>query len=408
MKRFVTFSIALPAIIMLVIWSCSTESNEEIKVESFNATPYVIPEVAYFPKILNIPANNPMTMEGVELGRYLFYDGRLSGNTSKDMLMSCATCHIQKNGFEVGLDHPKFLGGKTFGLPSAEYPEGEPTPNYMMPIVNSVYNHNGFGWNGFVNESNYLKGSSENNVPSEEDFHFKNIESFVWMAITAPHEMNSTIEKSVAAIDAIPMYKPKFEAAFGTEDVTYDRISKSIAQFVRSIVSHNSIFHKYLRQEAELSLQEKKGHDLFFSEDADCFHCHGGSVLMTTNQYFNNAKDVTLNLKGMDRNSITGDPMDIGAFRAPSLINIELTAPYMHDGRFKTLDEMIDFYSEGLVYSDYVHPLMKNVREKGVQLNSDDKAALKAFLLTLTDHEMIQSPQYACPPALKEWSGSSQ
>ena len=405
MKRFVTIGIALPVFIMLVIWSCSSDSNEEIKVESFNATPYVIPEMAYFPKNLNIPANNPMTMEGVELGRYLFYDGRLSGNTSKDMLMSCATCHIQENGFEVGLDHPKFIEGKTFGLPSEEYPEGESTPNYMLPIVNSVYNLNGYGWNGFVHESNYLKGSSENNVPSEEDFHFKNIESFVWMAITASHEMNSTIEKSVAAIDAIPMYKPKFEAAFGTEDVTYDRISKSIAQFVRSIVSHNSKFHKYLRQEAELSLQEKKGHDLFFSEDADCFHCHGGSVLMTTNQYFNNAKDVTLNIKDLDRNSITGDPMDNGAFRAPSLINIELTAPYMHDGRFKTLDEMIDFYSEGLVYSDFVHPLMKNVREKGVQLNDEDKAALKAFLLTLTDHEMIRSSQYACPPALKEWSG---
>lgn len=405
MKRFVTFGIALPAFIILVIWSCSSESNEEVLMESFSTTPYVIPEVPIFPKILNIPANNPMTMEGVELGRYLFYDGRLSGNTSKEMLMSCATCHIQEHGFEVGLDHPKFIEGKTFGLPTKDFPDGESTPNYMLPIVNSVYNHNGYGWNGFVHKSNDLKGNIEGNVTSEEDFHFKNIESFVWMAITASHEMNSTVEKSVAAIDAIPMYKPKFEAAFGTEEVTYDRISKSIAQFVRSIVSHNSKFHKYLRQEAELSIQEKKGHDLFFSEDADCFHCHGGSVLMTTNQYFNNAKDVTLNSRDLDRNSITGDPMDIGAFRAPSLINIELTAPYMHDGRFKTLDEMIDFYSEGLVYSDYVHPLMKNVREKGVQLNNDDKAALKAFLLTLTDHELIQSPQYSCPPALKEWSG---
>ena len=85
---------------------------------------------------------------------------------------------------------------------------------------------------------------------------------------------------------------------------------------------------------------------------------------MTTNEYFNNAKDVTINNDVMDRNSITDDPMDIGAYRAPSLINIEVTPPYMHDGRFKTLDEVIDFYSEGLVYSDYVHPLMKNVRQE--------------------------------------------
>jgi cytochrome c peroxidase len=87
------------------------------------------------------------------------------------------------------------------------------------------------------------------------------------------------------------------------------------------------------------------------------------------------------------------------------LINIELTAPYMHDGRFKNLDEIIDFYSEGLVYSDYVHPLMKNVRQNGVQLDEDEKSALKAFLLTLTDHEMVQNPHYGCPPELKEWSG---
>ena len=406
MKKYLTFGITLPAFVMLVVWSCSSDGNEEISANStFKTTPYIIPEVAYFPKNLNIPIDNPMTVEGVELGRYLFYDGRLSGNTSKNQLMSCATCHIQEHGFEVGLNHPKFTGGRTFGLPSEEFPEGKPTPNYMLPIVNSVYNSNGYLWNGFVNGANEYKGSEEENVPADEQFNFKNIESLVWMSITAPHEMNSTVERSVAAIDNVPMYKEKFKAAFGTEEVTYDRISKAIAQFVRSIVSHNSKFHKYLRQEADLTAQEKRGNDLFFSEDADCFHCHGGSVLMTTNEYFNNAKDKTFEPAARDRHAISNDPMDIGAYRAPSLINIELTAPYMHDGRFKNLDEIIDFYSEGLVYSDYTHPLMKNVRQQGVQLNDEDKAALKAFLLTLTDHEMIKSPQYACPPELKAWSG---
>ncbi len=86
--------------------------------------------------------------------------------------------------------------------------------------------------------------------------------------------------------------------------MTYDRISKAIGQFVRSIVSHNSKFHKYLRQEAELTTQEKRGHDLFFSEDADCFHCHGGSVLMTTNEYFNNAKDINFEVGDNDRHAV--------------------------------------------------------------------------------------------------------
>ncbi len=403
-QRHIAFGMALPAFMALAIWSCSSE-DPILPVDSFHPTPYVIPETPHFPKILNIPEDNPMTVEGVELGRYLFYDGRLSGNTSKDLLMSCATCHIQESGFAVGIDHPKYIGGKTFGLPSPEFPEGEPTPHFTLSIVNTVYNQNGYFWNGLLSESNESLGNESLGVPAETQFNFKNIESLAWLTITAPHEMNGTVERSVAAIDAVVMYKEKFKAAFGTEEVNYDRISKALAQFVRSIVSHNSNFHKSLRQEAALSPQEQKGHDLFFSEDADCFHCHGGSILMTTNEFFNNAKDATFDLEDHDRHSVTGDPMDIGAYRAPSLINVELTAPYMHDGRFKTLDEVIDFYSEGLVYSDYVHPLMKNVRQHGVQLSDEEKEALKAFLLTLTDHELIQDPQFSCPPELKDWSG---
>jgi cytochrome c peroxidase len=120
---------------------------------------------------------------------------------------------------------------------------------------------------------------------------------------------------------------------------------------------------------------------------------------MTTNEYFNNAKDSVFN-EERDRFVVTGDPLDIGAYKAPSLLNIELTAPYMHDGRFKNLDEVIDFYSEGLVYSDYVHPLMKNVREGGVQLSDQDKEDLKAFLLALTDHQMVNDPAYSKPSDL--------
>ena len=385
--------------VIVISWSCSTSNSDGDEV-AFAPTPYIIPDARLFPKELNIPLDNPMTVEGVELGRYLFYDGRLSGNTEKDKLMSCATCHIQENGFEVGLDHPKFQGGRTFGLPTENFPEGKETPHYMLPIVNLVYNHNGYLWNGFISESNVEVGKNN------EEYHFKSIESLVWMSITAEHEMNSTVERSVAAISSDPMYKDKFKRAFGTEEINYERISKAIAQFVRSIVSHNSKFHKYLRKEdgVDLTEQEKLGETLFFSEDADCFHCHGGSVQMTTNEFFNNAKDRTFEEDDRDRNSVTGDPMDIGAYRAPSLINIELTAPYMHDGRFKSLDEVIDFYSEGLVYSEYVHPLMKNVREKGVQLSDEEKEALKAFLLTLTDWDLINDPRYSCPPELKEWT----
>ncbi len=396
--RFYVFNMVLVALGVLMVHSCTQDETTGQQPQTFKPTPYNIPEVTYFPKELNIPEDNPMTVEGVTLGRYLFYDGRLSGRTDPDFLMSCATCHVQEKGFECGIDNPKFPGGKTVGL------SGKPSPHYMLPLVNLVYNNNGYFWNGFIRKDNPYTGSAAYGVPAEEPYNFKNIESAVWMAITAPHEMDGNIEQTVKTIAGIDMYPPMFKAAFGTEEVTYDRISKAIAQFVRSIISYRSKFHKYLRHEAELSPSEKRGHDLFFSEDADCFHCHGGSVLMTTNQYYNNAKDNVFKDK-MDRYSVTGDPMDMGAYRAPSLINVELTAPYMHDGRFKTLDEVIDFYSAGLIYSDFVHPLMKAVRYRGVQLKDQQKKDLKAFLLTLTDWELINDPAYSCPPELEKWSG---
>jgi cytochrome c peroxidase len=383
---------------MATTYACNNTSELKPESEVVNTTAYELPDVPYFPKNLNIPEDNPMTQEGVTLGRYLFYDGRLSGNTDKESLMSCATCHTQEFGFEASAGHPVFEDGRTYGL------SGTPAPHYPMPLVNLVYNHNGYLWNGLVNESNPMLGASSYKVPNEEPYHFRNIESLVWMSITAPHEMNSTVEKAVQAISEIDMYKPMFKAAFGSEEVTYDRISKAIGQFVRSIISYRSKFHKWLRHEVELTPTEKRGHDLFFSEDADCFHCHGGSVLMTTNQYYNNAKDNYFHDKA-DRYSISMDPMDVGAYRAPSLINVELRAPYMHDGRFTTLDEVIDFYSTGLVYSDYVNPLMKAVRDRGVQLTTEQRDDLKAFLYTLTDRELLVDPRYQCPPELEEWNG---
>jgi cytochrome c peroxidase len=144
---------------------------------------------------------------------------------------------------------------------------------------------------------------------------------------------------------------------------------------------------------------------MYFSEKADCFHCHGGTALLTSYEYFNNAKDDAFT-DTRDRFSITKMPWDIGAYRAPSLINVELNGPYMNDGRFKTLDEVIDFYSEGLIYSEYVHPLMKNVRKGGVHLTAEEKADLKVFLLTLTDHELLTDPKYIAQQEIEEWVDS--
>lgn len=332
---------------------------------------------------MNIPADNPMTVEGVELGRYLFYDGRISGNADPEKQMSCSSCHLQENAFECGINHPKYTGGKTFGV------TGIPTPHYMLPLFNQVWNKSGYLWNGFVNNDN----------PEPLN---RNIEALTYMSIIAPHEMNSDTASAVAAIAAVPGYAALFKNAFGSEEVTLDRMSKAIAQFIRTFVSADSKFDQYLRGEAQLSPSELNGYVLFVTEEgADCFHCHGGggNPLFTTNLFYNNAKDSVFN-DPRDRFSVTGDPMTHGAYKAPSLRNIALTAPYMHDGRFKTLDEVIDFYSGGLVYSPYADPLMHYLNYGGTGLTSSEKADLKAFLMALTDEEFIKNPAFSRPDSL--------
>ena len=378
------------------LYSCDPDTPAPVQE---GPTAFIFPDVQHFPTQLNIPEQNPMTVEGIELGRYLFYDGRLSGSSHPDSLMSCASCHIQSKGFEVGIDHPKYKDGHPFGLPTENYPEGKPTPHYTMHLLNLVYNSNGYLWNGMIHKSNERKGPEGYEFMGDDYLSYKYLESLVWMSILAEHEIAGSIEKTINLIGSIPMYKPMFTAAFGTDEVNIDRVSKAIAQFVRTIVANRFKFYKYVRREVDLTQQELRGYQLFFSEDADCFHCHSGSLLMTTNEYYNNAKDTVFE-DPRDRYAITGDLMNKGAYKAPSLINCEINGPYMHDGRFKSLDEVIDFYSHGLVYSDYVDPLMKYVKENGVQMTSEQKADLKAFLLTLTDHELLNDPKYSCPDEL--------
>ncbi len=355
-------------------------------------TPYEFPGIFYFPKDLNIPEDNLTTEEGVLLGRYLFYDGRLSGRTHQDSLMSCSSCHLQQNGFDTGFDHPEFTSGRPRGL------AGTFTPHYTLPLVNLVYNTNGYFWNGFIEASNPQYGSEAHHVPAEPHFHMKNIESIVWMTIVDPNEINGSIEQTVQVISEIPVYPPMFKDAFGSEEVNIERITKAIAQFVRTIISNNSKYHQYIEGKTVLTESESRGMELFFSEEADCFHCHGG-FLMSTYEFFNNAKDSVFT-DPFDRFGVTGDIMHTGVYRAPSLINVELTGPYMHDGRFKTLREVVDFYSDGLVISPYTHPLMKYISTNGVQMSEEQKDDLIAFLKTLTDHQLLTDPRYAKPSDL--------
>jgi cytochrome c peroxidase len=366
----------------MALSGCNDQDNI-ILTPVAKTTPYKIDIPFGFPSKLNIPIDNPMTVEGIELGRYLFYDGRISGHSEPELQMSCSTCHLQENAFECGINNPQFPGGKTKGV------TGIPTPHFMLPLFNQVWNNNGYLWNGSVNEDN-------------PDPMRRNIESMTYLAIIAPHEMNSDTMSAVNAIRNIEGYPELFKKAFGTDEVTIDRMGKAIAQFVRTLISANSRFDRYLRGETQLTPSEMNGYVLFVTEEgADCFHCHGGSgnPLFTTNLFYNNAKDSVFT-DPLDRFSLTGDPMMRGAYKAPSLRNIELTAPYMHDGRYKTLDEVINFYSDSLVYTPYADPLMHHLISGGTRLTVSEKADLKAFLLTLTDQEFIKNPALARPDVM--------
>ncbi len=386
-------SLAKYIFLLLIISFTACVKDKVSEQTHFQTTPYQIKIPKFFPTELNIPSDNPMTIEGVRLGRYLFYDGRLSGRLHPDSQMTCATCHVQSNAFEVGINNPRFPGGKTFGLTGLE------TPHYNMTLANLVFNKSGYLWSGFINQDNNQLGNTLYGVPSLPQYHYKNIESLVWMAITAPHEINGSVEQTVNTIAAIPKYPPMFKAAFGTSEVNYERISKAIAQFVRTLISSNSKFDKYLRGESNLTSEELQGYVLFTTETgADCFHCHGGggNPLFTTNLYYNNGKDSIFD-DPKDRYSVTHLNSDKGAYKAPTLRNIMLTAPYMHDGRFKNIDEVIDFYSESVLLTPYTNSLMHQAHNGGVQLTINEKKQLKAFLNTLSDFEFINDTNYSKP-----------
>lgn len=309
-------------LLLLTIVSCQPQPEEV-----YRPTPYELPSPLFFPTENSIPSDNPMTEEGIALGKKLFFEEP-----------SCAMCHHKEHSFEFGpegtLEH---LG----------------TQHTMLPLINLAWNTSGLGWKGQV----------------------ATLEEMVYAAYTDPTEINADTAEVVKRLQQSEIYPDLFKKAFGTDEISFILVEKAIAQYVRSLVFANSKFDRYLRGEEQLSQDELNGYLLFSTENgADCFHCHGGgaNALFTTNLQYNNGLDAVSD----------------GEFKAPTLRNIALTAPYMHDGRFSTLDEVIDFYSAGVQYSDQISPLMHHVMQGGVQLTTEEKRQLKAFLNTLTDSSL--------------------
>ena len=304
-----------------------------------------------------IPSNNPLTKEGIALGKKLFFETILSG----DETQSCASCHNPKKAFT---DNKQFSEGI----------KGDLGTRNAMPLFNLAWNFNErFAWDG-------------------KEF---GLENQALEPVTNPIEMHSSWKTVVEKLENNSDYPSLFEQAFGSSKIDATLVTKAIAQFERTLISGNSKFDQYLQGKATLTIEEQNGFNVFMDEaKGDCFHCHGSNnnPLWTDNKFHNNGLDT--NFTDLGFGNVTGDPADNGKFKSPSIRNLMFTAPYMHDGRFATLEEVINHYSEGLKKSSTIDPLMKEVNQGGVHLSTQDKADLKAFLVALTDYDFIRNPAF--------------
>ena len=236
---------------------------------------------------------------------------------------------------------------------------------------------------------------TEEGVALGKKLFFDTIENQAFEPVSNPIELHANWKKIAKKMQNHPEYPNLFLRAFGTATIDSTLITKAIAQFERTLISGNSKFDQFLLGNETLTPEEANGFNVFMDEaKGDCFHCHGSNnnPLWTDNQFHNNGLDSNFTDVGLGK--ITGDPADNGKFKSPSLRNLAFTAPYMHDGRFATLEEVINHYSEGLKPSATIDPLMKKIDKGGVHLSTKDKTDLKAFLLSLTDLEFVNNTAF--------------
>ena len=326
-------------------------------------TPYTFPKLSFFPP-RPVAADNPVTVQGALLGRYLFYEKGLSADSS----FSCGSCHRQQSAFA---DAPTAL---SVGI------NGSTLRRNTMPLFNLAW-YNSFFWDGKA-------GSLE-----EQVFH----------PVRAHNEMNLKWTVAVARVRSNPLYLTLFNNAFGTAAIDSMLIARAIAQFERTLISSNSKYDQVLRGERYFTAQEYEGFVLMNDQTkGDCLHCHttDGDALGTTGKFSNNGLQKAKSMEGYPdkgRMEITGIAEHLGQFKIPSLRNVALTAPYMHDGRFSTLSEVLDFYSEGVNLSTNIDSKMGLAHKGGVHLTPKEKASIIAFLHTLTDSTFINNPEFSNP-----------
>lgn len=336
-----------------------------------------------------VPADNPMSEEKFQLGRRLFFDKRVSGNAT----ISCSSCHLQERAF---------TDGRVVSVGST----GDKTPRNAPSIVNS-------GWRATLTWANpalvTLERQMENPLYGERPIEM-GVNDANKAEIVARFRNDADYVKWFAA--AFPEKKP-------AEQISFETIIKAISAFQRGVVSFDSRYDQYLQGKIKLTEAEQRGHDLYFGEKAECHHCHGSVDLddqfvhaktREAETPFHNTGLYDIDGKGAypepNRGlyDVTQDPDDMGKFRAPSLRNIAMTAPYMHDGTVATLEEVIDIYARGgrkietgpAKGDGALNPLKSPLIVK-IDLSPQEKADLLAFLKALTDESLLTSPRFSDP-----------
>lgn len=334
---------------LFLLAGCSAGSPEPLTLDVPSQWPPLI-----------MPEDNPLTKEGVALGRRLFYDPILS----KDSTVSCATCHQQ---------HLAFTDGRALAVGV----DGRQGRRSAMSLANVGFQYRGLFWDGRV----------------------ANLEQQSLHPVTDPNEMDNDWQEVARRLQQHPDYPARFRAAFGDQPIDSLRIGRALAQFERTLISADSRYDKMTRGEIDFTLAEQRGWTIFFDASmdvphAECNHCHVDPFFANP-QFQNNGLAKTTSETGLydkGRGAITGNRYDDGKFRVPTLRNVALTAPYMHDGRFKTLEEVLEHYNQGGHAGVNVSP---NVR--ALHLSEQDKQDLLAFLHSLTDSTLITKEAYSNP-----------
>lgn len=329
--------------------------------------PYPLPDLRFFPPLP--PSQNPPTREGVALGRHLFYDPILSADSS----ISCAHCHRQETAFADG--------GVRFskGISQREMKRN------TQPLFNLGW-YSAYFWDG--------------KAPT--------LEAQVFHPVRDPDEMNLDWKRASERIRKKPFYQKLFHEAFGAVPIDSSSIAMAIAQFEQTLISADSKYDRVLRHQAYFTPDEYQGFLLVnLQNKGDCLHCHttNPNALGTTGQFSNNGLDKSPTPKDYTdpgRALISGREQDAGLFRIPSFRNVGVTAPYMHDGRFGTLEEVVQFYSTGVNTGSNVDSKMGNAHRGGVHLTPEEQRKVVAFLHTLTDSTFLRQPEFGNPWGQRE------